>query len=244
VYGSLFLAVLLDSAARGSGRDPVVLSSKSAARLIDTQVSPEYPPLAKVNYIQGSVRVKVRVGRDGRVEEAHVISGHAFLAESSLRAVHQWLYRPLYLERATIATEFVTFVQIKFSLHVRKEEHLPPRPEQDLDRQVRPPELIPKGGESEDSAPDLARPLSTAHAAGPPTMAGTSIRIRVLVSDSGRALDSEPICCEPLLYKAAQRVVERLRFRPAHWGNHPVPWYFDLDVPVSDVSAVTDADGV
>src|SRR5438552_2060882 len=46
--------------------DAVLLDSKSASRMLVNEVKPEYPALAKVNYIQGAVRMQLRVTREGR----------------------------------------------------------------------------------------------------------------------------------------------------------------------------------
>ena len=45
----------------------LVLNSREASRLIVDQVRPEYPPLAKVNSIQGPVRIQLLVAGGGRV---------------------------------------------------------------------------------------------------------------------------------------------------------------------------------
>ncbi len=112
--------------AQGPHARLLVLNSREASRLIVDQVRPEYPPLAKVNYIQGPVRIQLLVARGGRVAEAHVIRGHPFLAAEALKAV----------------------------------------------------------------------------------------------------------------FAAARKNLEHLKFQPARWGNHPVPWYIDLEVPVEGIPAV------
>src|SRR5438876_398304 len=58
--------------------DADLLDSKSASRMLVNEVKPEYPALAKLNYIQGAVRMQLRVTREGRVVEAHVVRGRAF----------------------------------------------------------------------------------------------------------------------------------------------------------------------
>ncbi|HLW79013.1 MAG TPA: energy transducer TonB, partial [Terriglobia bacterium] len=154
------------SARDAAGLD--VLDNKSAARLLVDEIKPEYPPLAKVNYIQGSVRVQLRVTREGHVAEAHIVRGHPFLAEATLQAVRHWIYRPL--ARGSEVREFLTFVDVKFSLRGRNLENLPPTPEQDLDRQVQPPALL--GDAPADPSPD-------------------AVRMRVLVGAKGHVLDEE-----------------------------------------------------
>ena len=191
--------------------DAVLLDSKSASRMLLSEVKPEYPALAKVNYIQGAVRMQLRVSREVQVAEAHVVRGHPFLAEAALQAVRRWMYRPL--KRGSQATEFSTFVDVRFALHGKKIDQMPPQPERDLDRQVRPPVLLRKPAGSRSPG---------------------SVRMRVLVGAKGQTLDSEPLAGAPSHFAAARHQVEQWTFRPARWGNHPVPWYLDVDVAVPD----------
>jgi len=41
------------------------------------------------------VLIDVRVGKDGKVADARVKSGHPTLAEAALAAVRQWRYEPI-----------------------------------------------------------------------------------------------------------------------------------------------------
>ena len=206
------MATFLASAQTGTP-GPIVLDRRMASNLILSQMRPEYPPLAKLNYIQGKVRMEVVVTREGRVGEAHVVSGHPFLAVPALKAVRRWLYRPFISSSGPI--EFMTVVEVNFALRTRKIEQLPLRAEQDLDRQIRPPEILEKTPRQAPSA---------------------SIRVRVLVSEEGQAIDVMPARSFRSRLDAATRSVERWTFRPAHWGTLPVPWYLDVDVPVEDLS--------
>ena len=197
-----------------SAPETPVVDNKVASRLLVDEVKPEYPPLAKLNYIQGSVRVQLRITREGRVVEAHVVRGHPFLAEATLQAVRRWVYNPL--KRGSQVTGFLTVVDVKFSLHGRNAERLPPTPEQDLDRQVQPPALLespPLNGSAE------------------------PVRMRVLVGPKGSVLDAEPLRGPPTGFGAARRTVEGWQFKPARWGNHAVPWYLDIDVPADFAQA-------
>ncbi len=190
---------------------PIFLSHKAASKLLLEQVKPEYPPLARINFIQGQVRIQVVVTREGKVRQAHVIHGHPFLAAAALKAVRRWLYAPYKTARGE--TEFATVVDMNFSLRIKKLEFLPPHPVEDLSRQVRPPEIIQK--------PSAAAP---AH----------SVRLRVLVGDEGKPLDIEPVRGVTPQFDAAWKHIERCKFHPAHLGALPVPWYLDVDVPVED----------
>jgi TonB family protein len=185
---------------------PVTLNRRAATALILSQVKPEYPPLAKVNYIQGRVRVQVSVSLEGKVTEANAVEGHPFLAAAALKAVRHWLYQPFKMGAG--AVPFVTLVDVNFALRNTKINQLPPQPEEDLSRQIRPPEML--------SQPPVHSPLT---------------RVRVLVGDEGEALDVNPVPGSPFQYATALKFVEHCQFQPAHWGRLPVPWYLNVDVP-------------
>jgi TonB family protein len=211
VLAILWLAGAPDANAQVDLTTPgtVVLQSKAATKLLLDQEKPEYPTLAKVNYIQGSVRLQVMVDPMGKVREAHVLRGHAFLAAAALKSIRHWVYRPYKTD--TGPTDFSTFVDVNFALRIQKVNDLPPQPENFLSRQVKPPAVL------------------GAWPAGP---GATTLRLRVLVSAEGSAMDSELVQGPPSLFGTARRSLERWTFQPARWGNHAVPWYMDVDVPV------------
>jgi len=189
-----------------------VLDAKEATRLILDQATPEYPALAKVNYIQGRVRVQLMVSAAGSVVSAHVLSGNPILAAAVLNSVRTWRYRPLVAKRDS--TPFATTVEINFSLRIKQTALAPMQAESDFQRQVKPPEV-------------LARPEGAA-SADPP------VRLRLLVSAEGKVIDSGILKGIPSLFERAKKSIERWSFRPARWGSISVPWYLDVDVPVYD----------
>jgi TonB family protein len=206
--GGIPVSAQFEAAAKG----PVQLDHKIASKLLVNQVTPEYPPIARVNYIRGQVRILITVGRSGRVSFAHVVHGHAFLAASALKAIHQWVYRPLMTASGPV--DFQTRVDVNFTLRTMKADRLPPDPDQDLTRQVTPPEALdgPVDGTSADC-----------------------VRMRVLVNDGGEAIDATPLAGPPSLFHAAREKIEGWKFRPARWGNFKVPWYVDVSVPTDGV---------
>jgi len=205
----LWLATFLAAEAIASGQDLFFLDAKRATKFLMKRERPVYPPVAKLNYIQGVVRVQVVVAKDGHVRAAHVVRGHPFLAAASLKAIRGWLFYPAKARAGP--PEFQTVMEVRFSLRIKKLEQLPLRPEQDLTRQVRPPEVLKRSGRS-----------STA----------TLVRLRVLVTSEGQALDARPVADNTPLLEEARQIVRGWTFRPAHWGALPVPWYLDVDVPV------------
>ena len=197
-----------------------LLSAKKAHRLLISQPVPEYPAVAKMNYIQGLVRLLATVNLSGDVSEAHVVKGHPLLAASALKAVQHWLFRPAKLR--TGPPEFQTYVDVHFSLRSKKVTEVPSEPELDLSRQVRPPEIVESG---------LGRNTASV------------IRMRVLVSPEGHALDSQPLEEIDRRVEGARRTVATWSFRPARWGAMPVPWYLEVEVPLPDWPEVQRAAG-
>ena len=191
------------------------LGAKAASRLLLYQDTPEYPVLAKVNFIQGRVRVQIVVSPEGKVASAHVLSGDALLAAAVLNSVERWRYRP-YMGKDG-PTSFGTKVEVNFHLRTTSLDLVPTQAESDFSRQVKPPEV-------------LTRPPA-------PPGADPSVRLRLLVSAEGKVIDSEVLKGIPSLLDRARRVVKRWSFRPARWGTLFVPWYLDVDVPVDNAPA-------
>jgi len=171
--------------------------------------------LAKVNFIQGKVRVQLQVGADGAVTSAHVLSGNALLAAAVLNSVGAWRYRPLVGKGGP--APFTTKVEVNFSLRTARLDLVPTQAESDFRRQVKPPEVLTKTGEASASDP--------------------SVRLRLLVSAEGKVIDSEILKGIPSLIEGARKIIKRWSFRPARWGTLSVPWYLDVDVPVDNPPA-------
>ena len=198
-------------AQRTQGEQPLlVLDAKEATGLLLNQAPPEYPALAKVNYIQGRVRVRLVVSAAGSVVGAHVLSGNPLLAAAVLDRVRMWRYSPYVAQGG--ATPFETAVDVNFTLRIKKVGLVPLQAESDFGRQVKPPEVL----------------------AGPEKTASTdpSVRLRLLVNAEGKVIDSAILKGIPSLFEGARKSIEGWSFRPARWGALSVPWYLEVDVPV------------
>ena len=78
------------------------------------QPPPEYPPLARMARIQGTVRMEAVIGKDGEVQDVKVISGHPLLVKAAVEAVSRWRYQPTLLQGQPV--EVLTEVEQRFSL--------------------------------------------------------------------------------------------------------------------------------
>ncbi|HET9180476.1 MAG TPA: energy transducer TonB [Terriglobia bacterium] len=84
-----------------------------SAKLIN-RVTPDYPQLAKMARIQGTVRLEAIISKDGTIQDLKVLSGHPLLVKAALDAVKQWRYQPTLLNGDPV--EVVTEIDVNFTL--------------------------------------------------------------------------------------------------------------------------------
>ena len=79
--------------------------SPNVSQVVSRSVEPDYPLLAKQMKVQGSVVLQALIGRDGNIEDLHVLSGPAILSSAAMQAVKQWRFRPYYLSGEPVETQ-------------------------------------------------------------------------------------------------------------------------------------------
>jgi len=84
------------------------------ADLIVKKVAPVYPPMGRKARIQGTVVLRVEIGKSGNVESIQMVSGHPVLAPAAIEAVKQWEYKPYLLNGEPVDVE--TRVMVSFTL--------------------------------------------------------------------------------------------------------------------------------
>jgi protein TonB len=99
--------------AKATSPRQVRISHLDPAKLI-FRPEPEYPPVAKMARIQGTVRLEAVIGTDGRVENLKVISGHPLLLQAAVDAVSRWRYQPTLLNGEPV--EVLTEIDVIFQL--------------------------------------------------------------------------------------------------------------------------------
>jgi TonB family protein len=164
-------------------------------------VRPVYPAVAKAAGIQGSVRMRIKVSKDGRVIDFGVLSGPPTLVKAALDAVTQWRYPPM--EKVA-----VTDVALDFRLPKAGEEEpgvAPPmavyKPEPDYTEEAR------------DAKLEGTVLLSVTVAAD-----GTVTDVKVTRS-LGKGLD-----------ESAVKRVKTWKFLPATKAGKPVAWTGAIEV--------------
>ncbi len=81
--------------------------------LLVHKVTPQYPPLAQQARIQGTVVLQALIGKDGTIQNLHVVSGHPMLTNAALEAVKEWRYKPYYLNGEPVEVE--TTINVNFT---------------------------------------------------------------------------------------------------------------------------------
>ncbi len=90
------------------------VSSGVATGLLEHQVNPTYPQIAKAARVSGSVVLQATISRSGTIEGLKVVSGHPMLVQSAVDAVKQWHYKPYYLNGEPVEVE--TQITVNFTL--------------------------------------------------------------------------------------------------------------------------------
>jgi protein TonB len=85
-----------------------------AANLIH-KVEPIYPTLAEQAGIEGTVRFRVIIDKDGHISNAQLVSGHPLLVAAARDALLQWAYKPTRLNGLLI--DVVTEVDVIVKRH-------------------------------------------------------------------------------------------------------------------------------
>jgi TonB family protein len=82
-----------------------VQMSVDTASVVNHPVSPGYPLLARQMKVQGSVILQALIGKDGIIQDLHVVSGPPILASAAQAAVRQWHFKPHYQDNQPVETQ-------------------------------------------------------------------------------------------------------------------------------------------
>jgi periplasmic protein TonB len=93
---------------------PLNISSGIVAGNLLAPIRPEYPQIAKITHMEGTVVIDAIISRTGSIESARVLSGPPMLQSAALAAVRQARYRPFLLNGQP--TEVQTTITINFRM--------------------------------------------------------------------------------------------------------------------------------
>jgi protein TonB len=67
--------------------------------------APQYPAIARVARVDGTVVLAATIAKSGAIENLHVVSGPPLLTSAAMDAVRTWRYRPYVLNREPVEVE-------------------------------------------------------------------------------------------------------------------------------------------
>ena len=83
--------------------------------MVIRRVQPQYPQMAKIARVQGAVVLAAIIGKDGTIQNLHVVStASPLLNQAAIDAVKQWRYKPYILNGEPVEVD--TTVTVNFSL--------------------------------------------------------------------------------------------------------------------------------
>jgi protein TonB len=91
------------------------VSSGVTQGLLVRKVEPTYPQMAKIARVQGAVLLAALIGKDGTIQNLHVVStASPLLNQAALDAVKQWKYKPYILNGEPVEVD--TNITVNFTL--------------------------------------------------------------------------------------------------------------------------------
>jgi len=82
-----------------------VQMSANTSDIVAVPVRPNYPMLARQMKVQGSVILRALIGKDGIIQDLHVVSGPHILASAAKDAVRQWHFKPHFEGSEAVETQ-------------------------------------------------------------------------------------------------------------------------------------------
>lgn len=92
----------------------IIRLSRMTEGMLVRRIEPRYPPAALIARIEGPVKIKAIISREGIIKQAEVLSGSPLLAGAALEAIRQWRYRPYILNGEPVEVE--TQITVNFVL--------------------------------------------------------------------------------------------------------------------------------
>jgi len=92
----------------------IIRLSRMTEGMLVRRIEPRYPPAALIARIEGPVKIKAVINREGIIQQTEVLSGSPLLTGAALEAIRQWRYRPYILNGEPVEVE--TEITVNFVL--------------------------------------------------------------------------------------------------------------------------------
>jgi periplasmic protein TonB len=94
--------------------DPIKVGGDIMAAKLIYKVDPEYPKLARLTRLSGTVTLEALIDEEGNVTNPKIVNGDPIFNQASLDAVRQWKYSPTILNGEPIAV--MTSIKVVFRI--------------------------------------------------------------------------------------------------------------------------------
>jgi len=177
------------------------------------RLEPEYPQAAKQMHAQGTVVLSALIGKDGRVQDLQVVSGHPLLCQAAKAAVWKWRYRPTLINGEPV--EVKTTIDINFTL--------PPSENGETSARIQVGSVL-----SGDNLIFSVRPVYPPEA----KQAGIQgvVQLSATIGKDGKVENLTPVSGPPLLVQAALDAVKQWVYKPTMLNGEPVEVKTIIDV--------------
>ena len=228
----LLISLTTIASSREAGPQRVEVAAWQISGLIVKKVAPVYPPMARKARIQGTVILRVQIGKSGSVDSIQVVSGHPTLVPAAIEAVKQWEYKPYLLNGEPVDVE--TRVTLNFTIAGNPPAEgvvgdapggIPPGVqggvisnvpvEPDRPGVVRVSQGVMAGLLVSKVAPDYPADAKQARIQG-------TVVMRVIVDKEGNVANIQLISGHPILAPAAIDAVKQWKYRPFLLNGMPV----------------------
>jgi len=112
VIGSVFGSGNNGPKVKAEALTKISISSGVAAGMLVRKTTPQYPGIAKLAHVSGTVVLQATVSKAGMIENLHVVTGPEMLRQAAMDAVKSWQYRPYLLNGKPV--EVGTTVSVVF----------------------------------------------------------------------------------------------------------------------------------
>jgi periplasmic protein TonB len=93
---------------------PIRIGGNVMQAKIINQVKPQYPQIARMAHVSGTVMLHAIIAEDGSVQQLTYLSGPALLRQAAMDAVKQWRYAPTTLNGQAVKVD--TTISVIFDL--------------------------------------------------------------------------------------------------------------------------------
>jgi periplasmic protein TonB len=93
---------------------PVKIGGNVMQAKIINQVQPQYPQIARMAHVSGTVVLHAIIAENGTIQELTYLSGPALLRQAAMDAVRQWRYQPTQLNGQPVKVD--TTISVIFDL--------------------------------------------------------------------------------------------------------------------------------